>query len=163
MNQRIYISGAFNNAKDWNQAAGLYEYVGERLKEDGFDVYLPHSKTAPTVTDGITSEQVFNRDFEEIKNSQIVVALLNEPSLGVGAEIALALNLGLTVLGVCEKNVKVSRFIIGLLQTHRNGFFDVYEIPDEISSILTEALSFNRAVKSTLIGNAAAASAIERC
>lgn len=137
MKRRIYLSGAFTNV-DWTQTSEYYVKIGELLFQNGFDVYLPHTNTPPTLIEGISTKEVFLKDYREIKNSQIVLAVLDNPSHGVGAEIALALNLGLTVVGVSLSNIKISRFIVGLLQTHKNGHYFSFRNLDEIPFNLTK-------------------------
>ena len=144
---RIYISGAFTNINNWVEVSQTYEYVAKSFEYKGFDIYLPHAKTPPTLTNGLTSEDVFLCDFDEIKKSQIVFAFLDNPSHGVGAEIALALNIGLIVVGVSHNNIKISRFIEGLLQNHPNGYFFKYENIDEIQSNFVSIINSRNDVK----------------
>lgn len=143
MKQRIYLSGAFTNVSSWHQTSENYAEIGKLLSDQGFDVYLPHTKTPPTLVEGLTTKDVFLNDYKEIKNSQIVLAVLDNPSHGVGAEIALALDLGLLVVGVSYFNTKISRFILGLLQTHENGHFFSYRALDEIPFNLAKIIEYN--------------------
>jgi hypothetical protein len=151
MKLRIYISGAFTNISNWIEVSQIYEYVAKSFNQNGFGIYLPHSKTPPTLTEGLTSEEVFLRDFDEIKKSQIIFAFLDNPSHGVGAEIALALNLGLIVVGVSHNNIKISRFIEGLLQNHPNGYFFKYENIDEIQLNFVSIINSRNDIKDQLL------------
>lgn len=141
MKRRIYISGAFTNVNNWTNTSKKYEAVAKTLEYFGFDTFLPHSKTPPTLTEGLTSEDVFLSDYREIKDSQIIFAFLDDPSHGVGAEIALALNLGLPVIGISHKDIKISRFIKGLLENDINGYFYTYDSIDEIAKSFSQIIN----------------------
>lgn len=127
MSLRVYISGAFVGSRDWDAASQRYEQLGSMLTDSGFSVYLPHANTDPILNADLSPEIVFSRDREEMLKSDVLVALLDEPSHGVGAEICMALCGGMTVLGTCSRERKVSRFIQGLLNTSSKGVFFEYE------------------------------------
>jgi nucleoside 2-deoxyribosyltransferase len=129
---RIYLSGAFVGSSDWETARRRYELLGSVLSQAGFEVYLPHTHTSPVQSAELSAKTVFERDKEEIFNSEILLALLDEPSHGVGAEIALALNHRMITIGTCHRNRKVSRFIKGLLESSETGEYFEYEHLEEI-------------------------------
>jgi nucleoside 2-deoxyribosyltransferase len=108
------------------------------LEEAGFAVYLPHAHTDPILNAGLTADVVFTRDREEMRRSDVLLALLDEPSHGVGAEISMALCSGMTVLGACSRDRKVSRFIQGMLETSSNGIYFEYEDLREVVQKATE-------------------------
>jgi nucleoside 2-deoxyribosyltransferase len=138
MNLKIYISGAFVGSRDWEAASRRYELLGSMLEEAGFAVYLPHAHTDPILNAGLTANVVFTRDREEMQRSDVLLALLDEPSHGVGAEISMALCSGMTVLGACSRDRKVSRFIQGMLETSSNGIYFEYEDLREVVQKATE-------------------------
>jgi len=143
---RIYLSGAFIGASDWESAQRRYEQLGSMLSRVGFTVYLPHAHTSPVQGAELSARTVFERDKEEIFNSDILLALLDEPSHGVGAEIALALDRGMIVLGTGHRNRKVSRFIKGLLEASETGEYFEYEHLEEIVGKVTRAVEARGAV-----------------
>lgn len=138
MDLRVYISGAFIGSCDWEAAARRYEQLGSMLKEAGFSVYLPHAHTDPILNAELAADVVFKRDREEMRRSDVLLALLDEPSHGVGAEISMALCNGMTVLGACPRNRRVSRFIRGLLETSSNGIYFEYEDLKEVVQKATQ-------------------------
>jgi 2'-deoxynucleoside 5'-phosphate N-hydrolase len=127
MNLRVYISGAFVGSQNWEAASERYELLSSMLKDAGFTVYLPHAHTDPILKADLSPEAVFTQDRRELRRSDVLVALLDEPSHGVGAEVCMALCNGMTVLGACSRHRKVSRFIQGMLKTSSNGVFFEYE------------------------------------
>ena len=118
---RVYISGAFTGSVELKSAMHKYQELGLLLKNEGYDVYLPHTKTNPIEHSDISPQDVYGRDRKEVFGADILLALLDEPSHGVGAEIALALNHDNYVIGAYPYNSKVSRFIQGLLETSNRG------------------------------------------
>lgn len=118
---KAYISGALQGARDLGVARAKYQRAAELLKLRGFVPYLPHERTDPIENSTINSKDVFLRDVEELLESDVIVAFIDEPSLGVGAEIALALGKGKKVYALRHKNVPSSRFIVGMIESNRCG------------------------------------------
>jgi nucleoside 2-deoxyribosyltransferase len=138
MSLRVYISGAFIGSQDWGAASERYELLSSMLKDAGFAVYLPHAHTDPILKADLSAEVVFTQDRRELQRSDMLLALLDEPSHGVGAEICMALCNGMTVLGACARYRKVSRFIQGMLKTSSNGVFFEYDDLREVAQKATE-------------------------
>ncbi|HUX92878.1 MAG TPA: nucleoside 2-deoxyribosyltransferase [Ignavibacteriaceae bacterium] len=63
----------------------------------------------------LTAEEIFNRDISWLKKSDLIIAEVSGPSLGVGFEIAFGLyQIKIPVLGLYNKKVKkVSAMITG--------------------------------------------------
>ncbi len=66
----------------------------------------------------LSNLDVAERDLDNVTASDVIVAYVGEPSLGVGAEVAIALRAGKTVLVVAEADRRVSRFLLGLVELH---------------------------------------------
>jgi hypothetical protein len=66
---------------------------------------------------GGTPEEIFNRDYNELKNSQIVIAEVSERSHGVGIEIGLSYHLGLKRILLLERGQYVSKLAQGIPDT----------------------------------------------
>ena len=61
----------------------------------------------------LSNIDVAERDVDNVTAADVLVAYVGEPSLGVGAEVAIALRAGKTVLVVAEADRRVSRFLLG--------------------------------------------------
>ncbi len=61
---------------------------------------------------------VATRDVSQVRAADALVAYVGEPSLGVGAEVAIALAGGKRVLLLAPKDRRVSRFLLGLAELH---------------------------------------------
>ena len=113
---KFYISGALQGSNNLSSARGIYELAGKTVQDAGATAYVPHMKTDPEANVALDSHSVFKTDLDEIKDSDGLIVFLNEPSLGVGAEIAIALSLGKTLLPLLEEGRDFSRFVDGLIK-----------------------------------------------
>ena len=102
--------------------------------------FLPHKQTDPIEAAHLSSAIVFNRDYDELQNAAAVVAFLNEPSLGVGAEVALCLHLGIPILPLISTHNNCSRFLAGLLES-KSVFLQEYADTNSIKNHLNQFLS----------------------
>lgn len=114
----VYVSGALTSASNLAEARALYESLGAVCSKEGFEPYIPHLKTDPQNHPDVTAVDVYFHDAREIAAASLVVAYLGDPSLGVGAELALATGLGTPIVALYRPSQPVSRFILGLLRTH---------------------------------------------
>ncbi len=61
----------------------------------------------------LTDKDIFNRDIEALENSDVLLADVSKPSLGVGYEIAHAICKGIKVIAFAEEEVNLSAMING--------------------------------------------------
>ena len=113
-----YISGALLNAAQIDQSRALYERLADACRQAGWDAYVPHQHADPVRDPHLSNLDVAERDLENVTAADVLVAYCGEPSLGVGAEVALALRAGKRVLVVAEADRRVSRFLLGLAELH---------------------------------------------
>lgn len=132
---KFYISGALQGSNNLNSAREVYELAGRSVQSAGANVYVPHMKTDPEGNAALDSQSVFQTDLDEIKESDGLIVFLNEPSLGVGAEIAIALSLGKTLLPLVEDGRAFSRFVDGLVKAN-SVEVRRYASPPELVSII---------------------------
>lgn len=69
--------------------------------------------TDPVENPDVKPEEVYRRDMGAVSSSDLIVAYVGEPSLGVGAEIERAAALGIDVILLYEEGRTVSRLILG--------------------------------------------------
>lgn len=138
----VYISGALKGASDLARVRRLYEGFAEACVDVGWCPYLPHEHTDPETAAGVPSRVVAKRDITQLEKADAVVVYLGEPSLGAGAETAIALSAGKRVLAVWEKDADVSRFLEGLVEGHgraaRYTFVSLGDAQDWIRGQLAE-------------------------
>lgn len=112
----VYVSGALKGSRNIARARALYERAAEVVTTAGHQAYLPHQHTDPEHAATISPAQVFRRDVAALRAANGVVAFVGEPSLGVGAELALCAEAGTPMLGLHMPADDVSRFAVGLLE-----------------------------------------------
>lgn len=112
-----YISGALTHVAQADDVRSFYEDLARACELEGGVPYLPHLSMDPRAHLDVTPENVYARDVAAVLASDLVIAYVGLPSLGVGAEIAMAAGAGIPLIGVRRPGDVVSRFITGLLRT----------------------------------------------
>lgn len=110
---RIYLSVPLTGV-DQDKAQPDYEALAELFRARGHEVHVP--KMSPEEGSPV---EIYRRDADLIFDSDCLVAALIGPSLGVGAEVALALGTSIPVIGLAPK--PVSAFIEGMLEARDYG------------------------------------------
>ena len=133
-----YISGALHGAADLTASRALYEMLAGACGAAGWDAYVPHQFADPERDPHMPNREVAERDLRAIAASDALIAHVGEPSLGVGAEIAIALNAGKRVVAVAAESQRVSRFILGLIDMHpaQATFFRYQTVEEGCSRII---------------------------
>jgi nucleoside 2-deoxyribosyltransferase len=141
-----YISGALLNAANLDESRKLYEQFAQACVAAGWDAYVPHQHADPVRDAQLNNRVVAERDLAQVHRADALVTYVGEPSLGVGAEVAIALAAGKYVLLLAESNKKVSRFLLGLAELHPAQtdvlrYVSLQEATDWIRDSLTRRLS----------------------
>ncbi len=137
---KIYISGALKVVSDRKKIYEFYEWLGSVCAECGHEPYLPHKKSDPAVHTQLSFSQVFEMDFKNLESSDKILAVIDEPSTGMGAEIAMAIQDGKDVICVYDVASQPSRFILGLLEKHGAKIIS-YENQDDCKKRICEHLN----------------------
>lgn len=111
----VYVSGALKGSRNLKKARALYERAAAAIKSAGHEAYLPHTVSDPKIHGEMDEITVYRTDLRALRNASAVIAFLNEPSLGVGAEIAICGSENIPILGLCLANTDISRFAVGCL------------------------------------------------
>jgi nucleoside 2-deoxyribosyltransferase len=139
---KAYISGALLNASNLDESRRLYESFAAACERAGCRAYVPHQHADPIRDPHLTNVDVATRDLDEVAAADVLVAYVGEPSLGVGAEIAIALAAGKRVLALAPAGRRVSRFALGLLErAGAQAAICVYATEDEALAWLTRTLT----------------------
>ena len=139
---QAYISGALLNAANIDRSRALYERLAEACRAAGWDAYVPHQSADPVRDAHLSNQDVAERDLDQVTASDVLVAYVGEPSLGVGAEVVIALRAGKRVLVVAEADRRVSRFLLGLVELHpARAQVCRYQTVDEVAAWITARLA----------------------
>lgn len=82
---RVYFAGPLFTPYE----RGFIDECAARLRAEGFEVFVPHEQAL--ATDGLSSDEIFARDGEAIRQADAMLALLDGPSVddGTACEIGL--------------------------------------------------------------------------
>lgn len=128
-------------AGDLPRARQLYERFAAACESAGWKAYLPHRRTDPETARGIGAGSVYDVDVLELQDSDAIVAYLGEPSLGVGAELVIAMQRGKRILALYEESRDVSRFVSGMLAQYGRADVYQYATPEEAAAWIRTQLS----------------------
>lgn len=81
-----------------------------------------------------TPEDVYRHDVQCVKDCDLLLAEVSYPAIGLGFEIATAINQSKKILAVAKKDAKVSRLVLGIKET--NYSFKRYNKIEEILEII---------------------------
>lgn len=132
---RVYISGALQASSDLPAARARYEHAARVIEERGHFPYLPHKHTDPVEAASLSAEAVFKRDRQQLSECDAVVAFIDEPSLGVGCELALAHQENARILALRNEASSVSRFALGFLEAI-GASVQTYRSVDDITNAI---------------------------
>ena len=132
---KIYFSSAVRAGR---QDVEIYAEVVKLLKKYG--EVLTERNADPNFfgETSITDEEIFERDMAWLNSADVLVAEVTTPSLGVGYEIAAALNLGKPVL--CLYRDIPGKKLSGIINGDKKIVKKTYKSVEKLSGILQEFL-----------------------
>ncbi len=114
---KIYFAASISGGRAYE---GIYQKIVTFLKEEGHFVLTEHI-AFPSVFEEektLTPEQVYTRDLRWLAEADVVIAEVSNPSLGVGYEIAKALEMKKPVLCVVQSGIFLTKMITGNKDPH---------------------------------------------
>lgn len=111
---KIYISGAITVQSGKKNMRKSYEKVAAICSNFCNNVYVPHlNGTDPIKDPKLSPSVVWKTDHKEVASSDLIVAYVGMPSLGVGAELEIARVTNSDLIIWWFKGEKVSRMALG--------------------------------------------------
>ena len=109
---KIYFACSITGGREFEPA---YQAIVRALAENGHDVLTAHLAEPAAIKSeaALSSNEVYARDVEWIRASNVLIAEVSVPSHGVGYEIGFTLGIGKPVLALTEEGRKVSKMISG--------------------------------------------------
>ena len=111
---KVYISGALTGVENVAEAKAFYEALGVLSEQLGFLSYVPHLTTDPINNPDVTPRVVFETDKNQVIQSDLVIAYIGFPSIGVGMELAYAEVNAIPIILLYERDKLISRFPRGI-------------------------------------------------
>lgn len=112
----------------------------EAIRDLGHTVLTEHV-VAPDVLEreaALTPREIFDRDMAWLRTSEMLIAEVSRPSLGVGMEIGLALEWGKPVHCFCQQGTQLSALVAG--NAHPNLRVHEYDTEWELRDGVERAL-----------------------
>ncbi|MCY4010570.1 MAG: hypothetical protein OXF30_00665 [Candidatus Saccharibacteria bacterium] len=112
--------------------------VKETLRERNYDVL---EFTGEQIA---TPSEVYIQDIQNcVKTCEVMLAIVDYPSLGLGWEMAVANTLKTPTLAIAQVNTTVSRLVLGAAEIIPSFYFQRYEvfqdIPDQLDYFLKDS------------------------
>ncbi len=125
---KIYFAGSIRGGRD---DANLYLDIITHLKNYG-EVLTEHvgdKKLSNLGENGKSDEYIYNRDLEWLLQSEVIVAEVTTPSLGVGYEIGVSVASDKSILCLYrhENGRKLSAMISGCPDVTNKGYTNIEE------------------------------------
>ena len=142
---KIYFAGSIRGGREH---IDFYREIIEYLRQYG-EVLTEHigdNKLSEEGEKGLGDESIYKRDIQWLKSSDAVIAEVSNPSLGVGFEIAKAIELDKDVLCLFKSQVnkKLSAMIAGCPDVTVKEYIEIDNVKNEINEFLTFVKSKNQ-------------------
>ncbi|GAA6622517.1 XRE family transcriptional regulator [Scytonema sp. NUACC26] len=135
----VYVSGALTNVDNLKRCQELYEEIGLLCQKLGLQAYIPHLHTDPINHPDISPYDVFKKDKYEISLSDLVIAYLGFPSVGVGMELAYAEVNKIPIIILYEESKQISRFPRGIPTVIAEiQFYDREDVLRKLNQVLVK-------------------------
>lgn len=114
---KIYFSAAISAGRERQP---LYARMVAFMQAHGHDVLSAHVAHAEVLHAEAqrTPQEIYTRDMQMVGACAVMIAEVSRPSLGVGYEIATALQLHKPVLCLCDKEIFLTRMLTGNTDTN---------------------------------------------
>ncbi|HQJ56242.1 MAG TPA: nucleoside 2-deoxyribosyltransferase [Caldisericia bacterium] len=110
----VYFAFSIRGEKpDKNIINGVYEFLINRGHKVMTEFNIKVENKNILFNEGLNEEDIFKRDIDALEKSDILIADVTNPSLGVGYEIAHAINKNIKVYAFVKKGVNLSCMIKG--------------------------------------------------
>jgi nucleoside 2-deoxyribosyltransferase len=111
---RVYIAGRLTSADNYKELIEFYERIGTLCKQLEINFYLPHKHVRINKKEEVTPKEIYTRCKRHILESDLIIACMNSPSHGVGAELEIANAKGIPIVLIHCAWIEVSHMILGM-------------------------------------------------
>ncbi|MCD6348026.1 MAG: nucleoside 2-deoxyribosyltransferase [Candidatus Korarchaeota archaeon] len=134
---RIYFAASIRGA---GSDLALAREVVSRLESAGHTVINGDVYLSEHPDEKIPDPLVFDRDMRMLREADVLIADITNPSLGVGYEICEAVHLGKPVIVFFKRDSRVSKLILGNPALHIVPFSTLQELEISIESFLQRVM-----------------------
>jgi len=114
---KIYFSGSISGGRDFLES---YKDIVRHLKINGHQVLSEHIvfDNVLDLEKKLSPEEIYERDIKYLDESDVVIAEVSNPSLGVGYELCYAVENAIPALCLFQSGIFVSQMIVGNTSPH---------------------------------------------
>ncbi|MCX7795673.1 MAG: nucleoside 2-deoxyribosyltransferase [bacterium] len=131
---KVYLSVPIVNFYD----SEVTSLLGKILTDLGFDISSPWVLSGKDV--GMTPEEIFYRDINAVKESDILLAEISKPSHGVGMEIMQAYISNKKIILVARENSSISFLVKGIPNAILLEYKNYIDLEAKLRKILKEMI-----------------------
>lgn len=106
----------------------LLPVIESVAKERNFDTFVCRTRGTPS--------EIFERDYNQLKSCDIIIAEVSERSHGVGMEIGMSFCLGLKRILLIQKGNSITKFAQGMPDMNIIEYVDIEDLKDKLFSAL---------------------------
>lgn len=110
---KAYISGALSSAPGKVRLEILYDKIGELCEKKGISAFIPLRDANFNKIPGYSHKKLYESNMEKIKETDLLIAYVGLPSIGVGMEVQEAKTLGKDVILMTESGLPISKPLMG--------------------------------------------------
>ena len=122
---KVYITCPVTNS---DNRLNLLPEIESVVKAKGLDTFV--------FIVGGTPKEIFERDYEQIKSCDLIIAEVSEPSHGVGIEIGFSYTLGLKRVLLIEEGKSLTKLAQGMPDTIVIQYRGVEDMREKLESVI---------------------------
>ena len=107
----VCVVGPLTDVENIEELKVFYEKLGLLCQKLGIDSYLPHTHVKDN---GAAPNEIYTTCKQHVLKSDLIIACVNNTSLGVGAELEIANANGIPIILISYAWVEVSHMILGM-------------------------------------------------
>jgi nucleoside 2-deoxyribosyltransferase len=111
----IYVSGTLAATKNEHENEQLQSCIANVCKTLGFETYFPQAEVDSAATETTARSRILI-DLQVLRKSDVVIAFLSDDSFRCGAELAIAVQLGIPIYALLEDKGEPTLFTFELLE-----------------------------------------------
>jgi hypothetical protein len=113
----IYFAGAIRGGRE---KVNDYQKIINKLEEIGnvLTTHIANKEIGDKGENNMTPKEIYDRDVVWLKSSELIVAEVSVPSLGIGYELGLAESLGKKI--ICLYDVNSNKTLSAMIEGNKN-------------------------------------------
>lgn len=129
----IYFAGAIRGGRE---KVNDYQKIINKLEEIGnvLTTHIANKEIGDKGENNMTPKEIYDRDIVWLKSSELIVAEVSVPSLGIGYELGLAESLGKKI--ICLYDVNSNKTLSAIIEGNKNFEIIKYNNIEEVLEYL---------------------------